>query len=180
MDTRGFIKTTAADKTSPLRLQNVNSNQQCVTPATSIFYLQSLTETQANVEWNQFLLHCCCLKRRTSVCLFTIHQSETLGHIFCNFSVFNRLTCLTGPADRQHSCWAFRFTAADVTPHVKQAASFGSLFRWTTSDVLVQERQPHWLLEFLLWVSAELLHDFTAVPNKVSGECMSPLGGSGT
>lgn len=81
MDTRGFIETTAADKTSPLRLQNVNSNQQCVTLATSIFYLQSLTETQANVEWNQFLLHCCCLNRRTSLCLFTIHQSETLGHM---------------------------------------------------------------------------------------------------
>lgn len=103
MDTRGFIKTTAADKTSPLRLQNVNSNQQCVTPATSILYLQSLTETQANVEWNQFLLHCCCLKRRTSLCLFAIHQSETLGHIFCNFSVFNRLTCLTGSIHAEHS-----------------------------------------------------------------------------
>lgn len=86
MDTRGFIKTTAADKTSPLRLQNVNSNQQCVTPATSILYLQSLTETQANVEWNQFLLHCCCLKRRTSLC--SLYISQRLWDTFSVISVF--------------------------------------------------------------------------------------------
>lgn len=71
MDTQGFIKTTAADKTS-LRLQNVNSNQQCVTPATFIFYLQSLTETQANVEWNQFLL---LLFKKKDVSLFVHYTS---------------------------------------------------------------------------------------------------------
>lgn len=106
MDTRGFIKTTAADKTSPLRLQNVNSNQQCVTPATSIFYLQSLTETQANVEWNQFLLHCCCLKRRTSLC--SLYISQRLWDTFSVISVFLTVSHvwqaqLTGSIHAEHS-----------------------------------------------------------------------------